>query len=87
MAACEHLSAAPLTPAPADFEPVCLDCIALDGWWVHLRRCLACDHIACCDSSPAKHATAHALATGHPVIASAEPGEHWRWCYLDEVGA
>jgi hypothetical protein len=87
MPACAHLVAAPLTPPPADFEPFCVDCALVGGEWVHLRRCLECQHIACCDSSPARHASAHARATGHPVITSAEPGEHWRWCYVDEVGA
>ena len=86
MSTCEHLEATPLTPPPADFEPFCVDCIP-DGEWLHLRRCLTCQHVACCDSSPNRHATAHAKATGHPVITSAEPGEKWRWCYADEVGA
>ncbi len=87
MATCEHLDASPLTPVPSDFEPICIDCAVDGGQWVHLRRCLTCDHVACCDSSPAKHATAHFHATDHPVITSAEPGERWRWCYADEVGA
>jgi hypothetical protein len=72
---------------PADFESVCADCIAAGGYWVHLRRCLTCEKVACCDSSPGKHASAHARRSGHPVVTSAEPGEHWRWCYLDRVGA
>nr|BFE81211.1 hypothetical protein GCM10020093_038120 [Planobispora longispora] len=52
---------------------------------MHLRRCLSCGHVGCCDSSPNKHATAHFAETGHPVIASFEPGETWRWCYVDET--
>lgn len=84
---CAHLDTTPLTPVPADLEPVCSDCVADGGHWVHLRRCLTCDHVACCDSSQSRHATAHAAATDHPVITSAEPGERWRWCYVDEVGA
>jgi hypothetical protein len=56
-----------------------------DGWWVHLRRCAICGHIGCCDSSPNKHATAHAQTTGHPIIQSYEPGEDWLWCYPDEL--
>ena len=84
---CAHLIAAPLTPAPTDFEPICITCAATDDRWLHLRRCLACDAVHCCDSSPNRHASVHAHTTGHPVIASAEPGEQWRWCYIDEVGA
>jgi uncharacterized UBP type Zn finger protein len=55
-----------------------------DGW-VHLRICLECGHVGCCDSSPNKHATAHADETGHPIIRSLQPGEVWSWCYVDEV--
>ncbi len=87
MAACADLDAFPLTPPPASAAYECSDCVPVGGRWVHLRRCLSCDHVACCDSSPARHATAHAAASGHPVITSAEPGETWRWCYVDEVGA
>lgn len=87
MPSCAHLDATPLTPLPADFEPFCSDCVASGGQWVHLRRCLTCDHVACCDSSPAHHATAHNHATGHPVITSVEPGESWRWCFAHQVGA
>jgi hypothetical protein len=86
MTTCAHLDVSPLTPAPTNFTPECSDCVAVGGRWVHLRRCLSCDHVACCDSSPARHATAHAQASGHPVITSAEPGESWRWCYVDQVG-
>jgi hypothetical protein len=53
--------------------------------WVHLRRCVECGHIGCCDSSPNKHATAHNAATGHPIIRSFEPGEEWFWCYPDQL--
>ena len=87
LTSCAHLDAAPLTPLPDDFEPVCADCMAIGGRWVHLRRCLECNQISCCDSSPGKHATAHARNTGHPVVTSAEPNEKWRWCYVDKVGA
>jgi uncharacterized UBP type Zn finger protein len=52
--------------------------------WVHLRTCLTCGHVGCCDSSPGLHATKHFHQTHHPVMQSHEPGEHWRWCYLDE---
>jgi hypothetical protein len=86
MAICAHLEATPLTPVPADFVAVCNDCIEVGGHWVHLRRCLSCEKVACCDGSPARHARAHSGASGHPVVTSAEPDEHWRWCYFDEVG-
>ena len=61
----------------------CADCIAGDGpgWWLHLRRCAACGRIGCCDNSPSQHATAHAEASGHPVIQSFEPGEDWFYDY------
>lgn len=57
----------------------CVECLATDGWWVHLRRCAACGHIGCCDSSPSQHSTKHARKTGHSVIQSFEPGEDWFW--------
>ena len=58
-----------------------MDCDNVGGWWVHLRRCAACGHVGCCDSSPSQHATAHARATGHPLVQSFEPGEDWFWNY------
>ena len=65
----------------------CAECLAEGGWWFHLRRCAACGHIGCCDSSPSRHATAHFRATGHAVVRSFEPGEDWFWNYAleDEV--
>jgi hypothetical protein len=68
-------------PAVAPSGPGCADCDAADGWWLHLRRCAQCGHIGCCDSSPAQHASAHATASGHPLIRSYEPGEDWFWSY------
>ena len=62
----------------------CAECLAENGWWFHLRRCAQCGHIGCCDNSPKKHATAHFRATGHPVIASFEPGELWFYDYQRE---
>jgi hypothetical protein len=59
----------------------CVECLAENGWWFHLRRCAQCGHIGCCDSSPSQHATAHFNATGHPIIASFEPGEEWSYDY------
>ena len=63
----------------------CEECLKSGSRWVHLRMCLICGHVGCCDSSPNKHATGHYLSTGHPVMQSAEPGESWRWCYIDEA--
>ena len=62
----------------------CVECDADGGWWVHLRRCAQCGHIGCCNSSPAKHATAHWRTTGHPIIQSFEPGETWYWDYRSD---
>jgi hypothetical protein len=62
----------------------CVECDAVDGWWVHLRRCAECGHIGCCDSSPSQHASAHAAATQHPFIQSFEPGEDWFYNYATE---
>jgi hypothetical protein len=60
----------------------CVECLAtLGGWWFHLRRCAECGHIGCCDSSPSQHASKHAEETGHPIIASFEPGENWFYDY------
>jgi hypothetical protein len=59
----------------------CVECLATGGWWFHLRRCTECGHIGCCDSSPSQHASKHHAATGHPVIASFEPGERWFYDY------
>lgn len=64
----------------------CADCEPAGGWWVHLRRCAQCGHIGCCDSSPARHATAHFRQSGHPVITSFEPGEDWFFDYTKEQG-
>ena len=63
----------------------CEECLRLGTTWVHLRLCLTCGHVGCCDSSPMKHARAHAAATTHPIVRSLEPGEDWRWCYIDEA--
>jgi ubiquitin-hydrolase Zn-finger-containing protein len=63
----------------------CEECLALGSSWVHLRLCLTCGHVGCCDSSPLRHARGHAFAVGHPIVASFEPGESWRWCYVDEA--
>lgn len=63
----------------------CEECLQTGDEWVHLRLCLACGHVGCCDNSPNKHASAHFRATRHPVMRSFEPGEDWGWCYVDEL--
>jgi uncharacterized UBP type Zn finger protein len=63
----------------------CEECEKMGGRWVHLRECLVCGHVGCCDSSEHKHATKHFHATQHPVMRSVEPGDDWGWCYVDEV--
>lgn len=62
----------------------CQECLRLGAPWVHLRLCLTCGHVGCCDSSPLRHARAHAAHVLHPIVQSMEPGEDWRWCYVDE---
>ncbi|MDB4875517.1 MAG: hypothetical protein JWM41_1963 [Gemmatimonadetes bacterium] len=62
----------------------CEECLKTGGQWVHLRLCLSCGHVGCCDNSPSKHATAHFHGTHHPIIHSFEPGEDWGWCYVDQ---
>lgn len=64
--------------------PGCKECLAIGSTWVHLRVCLGCGHVGCCDDSPNRHATAHYRTTSHPVIASGEPGETWAYCYPDD---
>jgi len=63
----------------------CEECMRTGDLWVNLRMCLVCGHIGCCDSSNNKHASAHFRATGHAIMRSFEPGENWRWCYVDEM--
>jgi uncharacterized UBP type Zn finger protein len=64
--------------------PGCEECLEMGSWWVHLRICLSCGHVGCCDSSPNRHATAHYHTTEHPIITSGEVGETWAYCYPDE---
>ena len=81
---CTHLDQIQVTALPP--SPLgCEECLKMGSRWLHLRMCLNCGKIGCCDSSPMKHATAHANESGHPLIRSAEPGEDWAWCYVDEV--
>ena len=63
----------------------CEECLKMGDTWVHLRLCLTCGHVGCCDSSKNKHATKHFHATQHPIVRSLEPGESWMWCYIDEI--
>lgn len=63
----------------------CEECLAIGAEWVHLRLCLSCGHVGCCDNSPNKHATKHFHRTAHPIIRSFEPGEDWGWCYVDRL--
>ena len=83
MATCAHLDDLAIDPPPG--SDGCVDCLAIGGRWVHLRRCLECGHIGCCDSSPNRHATAHFHGSDHPLIQSFEPGEDWIFCYVDDV--
>ncbi|WP_116451098.1 cation:proton antiporter [Blastococcus litoris] len=79
---CTHLVSAPL--GEAEPASACEDCLREGTTWVHLRRCLTCGHVGCCDSSPRRHSRVHFGSAGHPVVVSAEPGEAWRWCWVDE---
>jgi hypothetical protein len=82
---CEHLEAITTVKHPKKHE--CEECVKIGARWVHLRTCQTCNTTCCCDDSPNRHATKHAHASGHPVIASAEPGEHWLYCYPDDAFA
>ena len=80
---CEHIEG--IEPAPPHTLEGCEDCLKIGSDWVHLRLCLSCGHVGCCDSSPQRHATKHFHQVGHPVIASFEPDERWAWCYVDQA--
>jgi uncharacterized UBP type Zn finger protein len=79
---CRHLAA--ITEVKLSDVEVCEECVRNNTEWVHLRICQTCGHTLCCDDSPQQHMTKHVHKTGHPVIASAQPGERWLWCYPDE---
>jgi len=79
---CPHVST--LAPVAPRTPQGCEECLKTGSGWVHLRLCLTCGHVGCCDSSPNRHATKHVHKAGHPVVASFEPGERWAWCYADE---
>jgi uncharacterized UBP type Zn finger protein len=80
---CTHID--DIDPKVEAGGPGCQECLAGGGRWLHLRRCLTCGHIGCCDNSPNRHASAHVHETGHPVIQSYEPGEDWVYCYEDDA--
>ena len=81
---CDHLETA---GRPAAKTKGCEECLQSGDSWVHLRLCLECGHVGCCDSSRNKHATRHFHSTAHPVVRSFEKHEYWGWCYVDEVFA
>lgn len=81
--ACEH--AGDVRPDIITAAAGCEECLKLGDTWVHLRICMKCGHVGCCDSSKNRHATGHYRSTDHPVIRSYQPGEEWAWCYPDEL--
>lgn len=82
VAECTHLDAIEVIETD---KHVCEDCVKTGDTWVHLRMCLTCGHVDCCDSSKNRHARKHFGALGHPLIRSIEPGERWIWCYMDDI--
>jgi len=79
---CSHLDRiAPVTPSSTQG---CSQCLTSGDRWLHLRLCLTCGEVGCCDSSPNRHASRHATEAGHPLVLSFEPGEDWCWCFVDE---
>jgi uncharacterized UBP type Zn finger protein len=81
---CRHLNQIRITEPS---EHVCEECVKMGDSWVHLRMCLECGKVACCDSSKNKHATKHFHSSKHPLMRSIEPSERWIWCYVDEIAA
>ena len=79
---CTHLDQITITQTSTH---VCEECIRMGDRWVHLRMCLVCGNVGCCDDSKNKHATQHFHTTGHPIMQSLEPGENWQWCFVDKV--
>jgi hypothetical protein len=84
MASCTHLDHVHIRELPEEVAG-CEDCLAAGGKWLHLRICLECGHVGCCDDSPMHHSSTHAHETGHPIIRSIEPGETWSWCFPDQL--
>jgi hypothetical protein len=83
MTTCAHLDQ--ISVSRPEQVAGCEDCLAVGGSWVHLRVCRSCGHVACCDSSPNRHASHHARESGHAIVTSVEPGEDWSYCYVDDV--
>ncbi len=82
MTSCTHLAQIrEVTPSAEG----CEECLRTGDTWVHLRECLVCGHVGCCDSSKNRHATKHFMRSQHPIMRSIEPGENWRWCFVDEA--
>jgi len=84
MTTCTHLDHVLISQLPESVDG-CEECLLSGDPWLHLRICLECGHVGCCDSSKNRHARAHFHETNHPLIQSAERGEDWRWCYIDDV--
>lgn len=84
MPTCGHLDTITVLDLPEQVAG-CEECLRDGTPWLHLRICLGCGHVGCCDDSPHRHATAHYQASGHPLIRSLEPGEDWSWCFIDEL--
>jgi uncharacterized UBP type Zn finger protein len=84
MSQCSHLNQVRITELPAAVDG-CEDCLKTGDPWLHLRICLECGHVGCCDDSPNRHARVHAASSRHPIIRSLEPGETWSWCFLDDL--
>jgi uncharacterized UBP type Zn finger protein len=82
--ACTHLDQIQVTSLPDRIDG-CEECLKIGSAWVHLRMCMTCGKIGCCDSSPNRHASRHAAEASHPIMRSAEPEEDWSWCVVDEV--
>ena len=79
---CKHLDEIKITTTTTH---VCPECVEMGDRWVHLRLCLSCGEVNCCDSSPNRHATKHFHASGHPIMQSFQPGEDWLWCFVDQL--
>ena len=79
--ACEHFDQIKILDSDVR---ECAECVAMGSRWVHLRMCLMCGYVGCCDSSPNKHTSQHVASAGHPIIRSLEPGEDWGYCYEDD---
>ena len=84
MATCSHLDQIQVTQLPPSVDG-CEECLAMGDPWLHLRICLECGHVGCCDDSPNRHASGHSNDSGHPLIRSLEPGEDWSWCFVDNL--